>query len=229
MMFPPLRIGFWAVFCRIYLVTFSIQQFIAFNKSRQMFRGHGISRHLAGFAEFTPYALVLALLVAGVATVALDLFVRVVVRGLVGMWYHPRPGAGFAGLGFHLEPGERVLETCGARRKQRCGWVPGTLVLTDRRLAFYGSNWHNEPVVIDRQDLAGIRHKESKAPLGSLLLGVPGRLIVRQANGAEAAFTMADPAEVLTWFEGLDLGVNGSPIRRAGFPDSSLTSSRESA
>ncbi len=209
MTFPPLRMAFWPVFCRIYLVTFSIQQFIAFNKSRQMFRGHGISRHLAGFVEFTPYALVLALLVAALGTVVLDLVVRVLVRGLVGMWYHPRPGAGFAGLGFHLESGEQVLQSCGARISERCGWVPGTLVLTDRRLAFYGSNWHNDPVVFRRAELASIRHKVSRAPLGSLLLGVPGRLVVRAGNGTEAAFAMADPADVLAWFQRPDLAASG--------------------
>ena len=209
MTFPPLRIAFRPVFCRIYLVTFSIQQFIAFSKTRQHFRGHGLSRHVAGFVEFTPYALVLALLVAALATVFIDLIVRVLVRGLVAMWYHPHPGVGHSEMVFHLASGERVLASTAARRRENWGWKPGTLVLTDRRLAFYGSDWHNDPVEFPRETLTIVRNKQARAPLGSLLLGVPGRVIVRSLQGNEACFTMADPAEVFAWFGRPDLAVPG--------------------
>jgi hypothetical protein len=212
MRLPPLRIAFGAVFWRIFLLAFAIQQFIAFNKARHLFHGQGLRRQLAGFAEFSPYALTLALLVAAAATLALDLLVRWVVRAAVGWWYHPRAGAAGTALGFHLEPGERLLRDGPARRRQQYGWRPGTLVLTDRRLAFYDANWHDEPDVFNRRTLVSLRCEPNTAPRGSFLLGIPGRLIVRDSEGRETSLAVADPAEILSWFQRPDLAVPGLPV-----------------
>jgi hypothetical protein len=212
---PPLRIAFGAVFWRIFLVTFSIQQYIAFNKSRHLFRGHGLRRQLAGFAEFTPHALVLGLLVAALTTVAIDLMVRWLARAVVARWYCPRGGADRTALDFHLDPGERQLTEAPARRRERCGWRPGTLVLTNRRFAFYDADWHNDPDAFDRGSLVSLRVEPSGATLGSFVLGVPGRLVVRESSGRETALAVADPDGVLAWFERPDLAVPGiaPPLR----------------
>jgi hypothetical protein len=198
---PPLRIAFGALFGRVFLVTFSIQQFTAFHKARHQFRLASPGAKFEAFLDFTPYALVLALLVAALVTVGLDAFVRFGLRPLLALWYRPGPGlAEGTPLAFHLANGETTLATCPARVRSARGWRAGTLVLTDRTLAHYPREWDAEPWRVARADLRGLRVVPARAALGSLLLGLPGHLVARAADGREQALAVADPHEVLAWF-----------------------------
>ena len=198
---PPLRIALLAVFWRVFLVTFAIQQFTAFNKSRHQLRLASPGQKFEAFLDFTPYALVLALLIAALAAVGLDLLARFVLRPMLGLWYHPGPGVPEATpLAFLLETGETALDACPARRRAARGWRAGTLVLTDRALAYYPREWDAEPCRLPRTELRRLRLEPARAALGSFLLGVPERLLVRSADGREHAFAVADPAGVMAWF-----------------------------
>ncbi|GIW88010.1 MAG: hypothetical protein KatS3mg108_2334 [Isosphaeraceae bacterium] len=198
---PPLRLAFAAVFGRIFLVTFAIQQFTAFHKTRHQLRLAGPAAKFEAFLDFTPYALVLALLVAALASVGLDALVRFVLRPLAGVWYHPGSGRTEATpLAFHLAPGESLEASCPARIRSAQGWRPGTLVLTSQSLTHYPCNWDAEPCRIPRTELRSLRIEPARAVLGSFLLGWPGRLVIRAADGRELTLAVADPSEILAWF-----------------------------
>jgi hypothetical protein len=200
MKYPPLRLAFGDVFYRLFLVVFSIQQFIAFQKTRHQLRTAGPVRKLAAFLDFTPYAIVLGLIVAALITVALDLLVRFVGRAAAGYWYAPhQSGREKTPLDFVLAPGERLVAEAPARRSSARGWRPGTLVLTDRRLAFFPVDWDIEPWSIRRSSLSSLRVEPSRTMLGSLIEGVPGRLVARDLEAREVSFALADPAEPLAW------------------------------
>jgi hypothetical protein len=198
---PPLRLAFGAVFGRLFLVVFSIQLFIAFQKSRQLLRSASPWKKLAAFLDFSPYALILGFLLAALITVALDLLVRLVGRALSASWYaHRETGREYTPLAFSLAPGERLVAESPARRASARGWRPGTLVLTDKRLAFFPVDWDIDPWSVPRQALSSLRVEPSRAALGSLIEGVPGRLIARDTDARETAFALADPAGPLAWF-----------------------------
>jgi hypothetical protein len=198
---PPLRIAVAAVFWRVFLVTFAIQQFTAFHKTRHQLRLATPGQKFEAFLDFTPYALVLGLLVAALVAVGTDLLARFVLRPLLARWYHPGPGLAEATpLAFHLDTGETALAACPARIRSARGWRAGTLVLTDRALAYYPREWDAEPWRAGRPEVRGLRVEPDRAALGSFLLGMPGRLLVRTADGREQALAVADPAEVVAWF-----------------------------
>lgn len=198
---PPLRLAFGAVFGRLFLVVFAIQQFTAFQKTRHMMRGAGPVRKLLAFLDFTPYALVLGLVVSALATVALDFLVRTVGRAVSAWWYlHREANRDKTPLTFLLAAGERALAECPARRSSVRGWRPGTLVLTDQRLAFFPVDWDLEPWSRDRNSLTALRINPSRAVLGSLIEGVPGRLVVCDLDACETSFALADPGEPISWF-----------------------------
>lgn len=211
---PPLRLAFGAVLGRLFLVTFAIQQFIAFQKTRHSLRSADAGRRFLAFLEFTPYALVLALLVAALVTVALDLLVRFAGRALAAYWYNPpRTGRDLTPLTFTLAPHERVLGEAPARRRSSQGWRAGTLVLTNARLTFFPLRWDVDPWALPMDELRRIRVEPSRAVLGSLIEGVPGRLVVRGADAREALFALADPERVLEWFGESATAVISSPAR----------------
>jgi hypothetical protein len=216
---PPLRIAFAAVFWRIFLVAFATQQFTAFHKTRHLFRGASSWEKWLGFVDFTPYALVLGLLVAAMATVAADLAVRLLLRRAVARWYDPAgTGAGRTPLSFHLGAGEAALAEAPARRREGRGWRAGTLVLTDRRVAFYPVEWDLEPWDVDRDNLRSLRIQPARAMLGSFVEGVPGTLVLRDHDGRELALALARPDDVVHWFDRPDLAADAPPPGDARWP-----------
>jgi hypothetical protein len=209
---PPLRLAFAPIFWRIFLVAFTAQQLIAFNKSRHHLRHTGPAEKFAAFLDFTPYALALGLFAAAAAAVALDLLIRFLARPLAARWYAPRgTGAALTPLSFHLGAGESLLAETPARRASGRGYKPGTLVLTDTQLAFYPTEWDLEPWAADRAEIVSLRVEPSRPVLGSFLEGVPGRLLVRARSTPEIALAVPDPAAVLAWFQRPDFSTPTTP------------------
>lgn len=194
---PPIRIAFQAVFWRVFLVTFAIQQFTAFHKTRHMLRLAGPAQKFEAFLDFTPYALTLGLLVAALVTVGLDLAVRFTLAPVLAHWYRPRgTGAHTTSVDFHAMPGEVILLQEPARRADLHGWRAGTLVLTTSTLAYYPRDWDREPWSAARAELQDVRIEPSRAMLGSFLVGVPGRLCIQAKDGRELTLALANPEEI---------------------------------
>jgi hypothetical protein len=197
---PPLRLAFAAVYWRIFTIAFAWQQFTAFHKTRHRLRMAGPGEKFAAFLDFAPYAIVLGLLAAAIATLALDLLVRNLARPIVARWYAPRgTGSERTPLSFRLGADEEIVAECPARIRAAFGWRPGTLVRTSASLAFYPTGWEVEPWLIEAHALRDARIEPRGDAPGSLLLGVPGRLVIRAAGGGETAFAVADPEQVRTW------------------------------
>lgn len=191
---PPLRLAFGAVFWRVFLVTFSIQQFTAFHKTRHVLGHAGFVRKFEAFLDFTPYALLLALLVASLVTVGFDLIIRWVARPIAGVWYAPRQTADHASrMSFARSAGQNKVTELPARLRHGLGWRPGTLRVTNDSVAFIPFGWDREPAMIQRGELREVAIKPSRAVLGSFVLGVPGAVCLQVAGNAPLEFAVAAP------------------------------------
>ncbi len=199
---PPLRVAFVAVFLRVLLVTFAIQEFTAFNKTRHVLRHAHFSHKFTAFLNFTPYALVLGLLVAALVTVGFDLLVRLVSRPIAALWYSPaRCRSENTPLAFQLAPNEFLLAETPARMRCVKGWRAGTLVLTNRICAFYPLEWDRESWQMPRPEIRRVDLRPSRPLLGSFIEGVPEQLLIGGADARPACFAVSDPEYLRDWFQ----------------------------
>ncbi len=199
---PPIRLAFGAVFWRVFLLTFGLTEIVIWGKVRFWFRGGRRGRRLAALLYFTPSALYRAFLIATLVTVALDLFIRFLIRPIVGSWYNPVQGIGSSEtpLGFHLDPNEWIVDEAPARRASGRGWRPGTLILTSKMVWFFPRAWDLEPWSLPLDALRSVTTTPGRRPLGTFVLGVPDRLALRDAEGRDTLFAVADPGAVVDWF-----------------------------
>lgn len=197
MTLPPLRLAFAAVFWRVFLVTFAIQQFTAFHKTRRLLSHLGLQKKFEAFLNFSPYALVLALLVASLVAIAFDLVVRLLARPIAARWYAPRgTGSDLTPLAFELQPGETLAAEWPARIRSRLGWKPGTLIATNRALRFYPRECDCEPFTLQNTQLLNPEIQPSRPAFGSFLEGVPGSLILKTNTGSAHTLALANPQSV---------------------------------
>jgi hypothetical protein len=198
---PPIRLAFGAVFWRVFLVASLAREVLIWRKLRPWLRGSPPGKRLMMLLYITPETLFVGFAIAAGVTVLLDLLVRLLARPLARRWYFPRgTGSEHTPLGFHLEAGEAILAEVPARRRSAGGWRPGTLVMTSRVLWFFPLGWDLEPWSVPLGELRSLRTVPYRPAFGTFVRGVPDRIVVRDRDGDEASFAVADPAVVVDWF-----------------------------
>jgi hypothetical protein len=201
-----LRIGeiFWRVFA-VVLVVLEVAKWL---KVRQMIPLRPRTefpprlRRILLMIYYTPELAFKAFLAAAIAAVACDLVFRLLIRPMMVRWYDPRgadpefrhPHA------FFLKADERTLAEVGARRVVGRSRPAGTLVRTNWGVYFYPFAWDLEPWSLPDAHLAGVRlHTPRRRVLG-WVSGYPDQVVLRDDEGQETAFVVADPGAVVSWF-----------------------------
>jgi hypothetical protein len=199
---PPIRLAFGALLWRVFLVIAVMKELQLWNRLRPFLVNKSGGFRVAVMILKSPSKLFAAFVLAAVITVILDLYVRLIMRPLMARWYAPKRGDAEFGtpLTFRLDSNERILDEIPARLVSGRTAQPGTLVRTDRRLWFSPRAWDQEPWSIASARIAEVATRPAPIRFGSLILGTPDRLVVRDDSGAESLFVVSDPLEVLALF-----------------------------
>lgn len=197
---PPLRLAVGPVFWRLLLISFVISELGVWTRVRRRiprFRG---SERIPLLLMLTPLALVRSLAIAAIITFVLDRLVRWFARPIAAHWYACH-GSGVANsaIGFHLDPGERVLAETPARRRYRRGWRPGTLVRTDRAVWFFPVCWDHESWHCPLTELQGVDRQPFQPRFGTFVHGVPDQLLIESRSEGAIRFAVVDPQSVQSW------------------------------
>ncbi|QDV38401.1 hypothetical protein [Tautonia plasticadhaerens] len=214
-----IRLAIGAFLWRSFVLLAVLMELALWAMIRRRARGFPRRFRLAWLIGYTPQALFLAFFLAAVLTLAVDLFVRLVVDRLLRKWLSPiterddedQAGRGF---GFHLAATERVAASLPARKLVGLRSEPGSLVLTDRNLWFFPSAWDGEPWSVPRERVRSARFEPTPGPIGRLLRNLPPRVVVDigpdpdpgfvsgPSPGADsmARFALLEPARVRSWF-----------------------------
>jgi hypothetical protein len=203
MTIPPIRLAFGATLWRVFAVLAVFREFAKWQRLEFLQAMHGTGFRIAALILMSPRILFRAFVIAAIVTVLLDLYVRLIMRPILARWYNPRRRSDEVGmpLSFGLTASETILDELPARIVSGHRKKPGTLVRTDRRLWFSPFGWDEEPVSIGAADLRSIEIIETPSRLGSLVLGLPDRLAIRDRDGVETQFVVADPRDVLAWYD----------------------------
>ena len=190
-----------AVFLRCALGFFFLRELVVWQWVRRLrFRGGaGIRLLVFLFHKWaTPRSLIYALVFAALATILLDLWVRLVLAPLVRSWHAPRTD-GSAGL-FHLSPNERVVGSSPTRRKSGWIWQAGTLVGTNLRVWFF-PRAHDAEIWSHPVASTGVARLEPAPRVAwGYIAGWPDRIAMMDGDGVSEVFAVADPEAVLSWF-----------------------------
>lgn len=198
---PAIRLDFGAMFWRVFLVAAVLAEIALWNRLRPFMFNRGTGFRVAAMILKSPKALCNAFLIAAVITVLIDLYVRFIMWPIMSRWYVPRQDAGFgAPMAFRLGSAEKILDEMPARIIQGRHSSPGTLVRTNQHLWFSPSAWDGEPWSLATGDLAGVLSRPHHVRMGSLIRGLPDRVIVCDRLGNETKFAVLHPEELLDWF-----------------------------
>ena len=205
MTIPPIRLAFGATLWRIFAVVAIFREFAKWQRLEFLQAMHGTGFRIAALILMSPRVLFRAFVIAAIVTVFLDLYVRLIMRPILARWYNPRQRGDEVGmpLSFGLAASETILDELPARIVFGRRKAPGTLVRTDRRLWFSPFGWDEEPMSIASADLRSIEVVETPSRLLAQphVLGLPDRVAIRDREGAETQFVVADPREVLAWYD----------------------------
>jgi hypothetical protein len=181
---PRFQLCFGSIFWKVALVVWLLGEYKVWR-----------ARRLVGLLFYTPRTLFAAFAIAAVVTVVVDLVFRLVVRPLMVLWYHPRGRDPYqsTNLQFRLGSGETVLAEFPARRMEGRSRQPGTLVRTNRRVAFYPYAWDAEPWELDLGRLRAVRTKPTVRRVLGYVRGYPDHLVLQAEDGSEIAVVVADP------------------------------------
>lgn len=192
---PTLRLAFGSVFWRVAWLTFAIREIAVWNFVRRWMPGTPRLHRIPAFLYHSPKSFYYAFLIGAIVAIAADLIVRYLLQPLVRRWLSPkvRPESDFGtAIDFHLAPREAAVAEWPARMRRGRAWTAGTMVLTDRRLAFFPIGWSAEPWFLALDELGEVgREKGTRFAFG-LVRGVPDRLVI-----GEAKFAVAHPAAVI--------------------------------
>jgi hypothetical protein len=200
----PLRLDARALFWRVALAVFVMYEWWLWSLIRRIPFHRGRPR--LWMFLLSPRALgrsaLVAMIVAGAATIVAEILVWLIVRPLVTRWHAPRVDG--SEIEFQLEPGESLYGSVAARRKAGFVWTPGALVLTNKRLAFFPAQWNSPPWSAPRTSVVDARIDPAPSVFWGLVLGWPDRFAVDLAGEAPELFAAADPGGLCAWFSPLD-------------------------
>lgn len=202
MTIAPIRLAFGATLWRLFAVAAVFMEVSKWHQLEPFQAMRGTGFRIAALIYYSPKIFFRAFLLAAILTVLLDLYVRLIMRPILARWYTPRRRNDEIGtpLAFRLSASERVLHEIPARMVSGRSTYPGMLVRTDRRLWFSPFGWDREPWSMLESDLESASTVKSPLRLGSLILGLPQRLCVRDRDGVETRFVIAEPRAVLRWY-----------------------------
>ncbi|MDX2037202.1 MAG: hypothetical protein SFX72_11170 [Isosphaeraceae bacterium] len=186
---PTVRLAFWSFFVRLFVIVLVLLELFLLGQLGKM----GIPRRqkAGAFLFFSLHMIFYASAGAMIATAIATLVVHWVVRPVVLAWH--RPPADGSDASFHLENREVAVESAPARMRRGRLWTVGTLVRTDRRLVFFPKAWDVEPVELPLDRIRSTRTEPAPRMFFGFVEGVPPRLVVVDADGAELVFTVAEP------------------------------------
>lgn len=199
---PPIRLAFGALFWRAFLVLTILLEIGLWKRLKPLKARRRPGLRLAVMVLYSPRMIFWAFLVAALFTVVIDLYVRLIMRPLMARWYSPKGESDAFGtpLAFRLSANESILDEAPARLASGRRTMPGVLMRTNRRVWFSPHAWDVEPWSLDLADLAEVTTRPPKTQFGSLVRGVPDRLVLIDGQGKETLIVVADPQEALSWF-----------------------------
>ncbi|ADV60757.1 hypothetical protein Isop_0160 [Isosphaera pallida ATCC 43644] len=179
--------------------------------------GFSLLKSLVGSLLFLPQGLFGSFLISLALCGLLAVMVRMVLRPVVTLWYHPSRPQNEGMLEFRLGAGETIRQELPIRWRWldhtgRRGWSIGTLALTNRRLWILPQRWDQEPHAIDLSEVVALEIGQPPRFLGGLVEGLPPTvtLVLKQGEGPTLA-TLA-PQTIVSWFP-------DRPLRRGFFVD----------
>ena len=194
---PGIRLAVWSVYWRAVALVFVLAETRLWMRVRRWnppSSWHAVRPFVKKSPGYVGFALGAAVLI----TLGAALLVRLVIGPQIRRWLGPRTEPMH---GFHLAPGERVVAESPARRAEGRAYRAGSLVATDRRLWFFPTAWDAEPWSVPREVVRGARAVPAPPLLGGLVTGLPDRIEVLGDAGPIGAFAVAEPEQVLGWFE----------------------------
>ena len=199
---PPIRLAFGSLFWRAFLVLAVILEFALWHKHRAFLMGRNPGFRVAAMIYLSPKMIFRSFLIAAIFTVLVDLYVRLLMRPLIARRYSPRAVVGdFAmPVEFQLAWNEAISAEIPARMLTDRRLQPGKLARSDRRIWFMPHAWDEEFWTLPIDDLVELRTVPPPSRFGSLVVGIPDRLVFEAGDGAETMIVVADPESVLSWF-----------------------------
>lgn len=195
-----LRLAFDRVYWRLALGVFVFSEFQTWAFTLRVAPWAPLSRRIWYVLFQAPKMFYIALFIAGLATVAIDLTLRFVVDRLVRYWANPR-GVDPETLVFRLGLAERECDHVPARRLNADrGWDAGMLVLTDRGVWFLPRDWDRDLFSTSFARLRSAAIAPGPKPARGLILGSPRRLILTTESDERETFVVGDPARAAAWF-----------------------------
>lgn len=195
-----LRLAFDRVYWRLALGVFTFAEFQTWWFTVRVAPWAPLSRRIWYVLFQAPKMLYFALLIAGIATVAIDLTLRFVVDRLVRYWANPR-GLDPETSVFRLGLAERSRDHVPARRLNADRrWDAGLLVLTDRGVWFLPRDWDRDSFSTSFARLRSAAIAPGPKPARGSILGSPRRLILTTDADERETFVVADPARAAAWF-----------------------------
>ena len=179
--------------------------------------GFSLIKSLVGSLLFLPQGLFGSFLVSMALCGLLAVMVRMVVRPVVTMWYHPFRPQSEGMLEFRLGAGEAIRQELPIRwrwfdHSGRRGWSIGTLALTNRRLWILPQRWDQEPRAIDPAEVIALEMGQPPRFLGGLVEGLPPTVTLVLKHGEGPTLATLAPQTIVSWFP-------GRPLRRGFFVD----------
>lgn len=201
-----LRFAFQAAVWRIGLGIFAVKELIYLGKLRR-FPGQPLTRKVGYVLSKIPESVFVSLVAAVVVATLLELIVRYLTQPRMTGWLRPRDDGSFAmPYAFRLDATERAEAEWPARHLSGRKWMPGTLVLTDRKLWFFPHAWDAEPWSVSREVAAAAIGRESAPPMTwGFVEGLPDRVVL-QTRGRRDLFAVLEPDLVLAHFDDPGLG-----------------------
>jgi hypothetical protein len=196
MTIPGIRLAVWSVYWRAAALVFVLAETRLWMRVRR-WNVPSTWHTLRPFVRKSPGYLAFALGAAVLVTLGAALLVRLVIGPQLRRWLGPRTEPTHA---FHLAPREAVAAESPARRVGGRSCPPGTLVVTNLRLWFFPTAWDVEPWAVPLESMQEARAVPAPPILGGLVTGVPDRIEVL-GTGRRETFVVADPDQILAWFE----------------------------
>jgi hypothetical protein len=197
MTIPGIRLAVWPVYWRAVALVFLLAETRLWMRVRR-WNFPSAWHAIRPFARKSPGYVAFALGAAVLVTLGAALLVRLVIGPQLRRWLRPRTEPTHA---FYLAPREEVVAECPARRAEGRSCPAGTLVVTNLRLWFFPTTWNAEPWSVPREGVQGARAVPAPPVLGGLVTGLPDRIEVRGEAGLHETFAVADPEQVLAWFQ----------------------------
>jgi hypothetical protein len=199
---PRLELAFGALYLWVASCAFGYRAYRNWRHIRKAIPKEMPWRRVQAFLYFTPRSIFLAVFLAALITVAIDLIFRLLIRPRIVAWYYPRSrDPNFVSpLVFELGAREWIVGEVPARRLLGHRRQPGSLVRTNERLIFYPHAWDGDRWVAPWTGRIQAQLVTTRYSFLDLVRGYPERLVVSADGEDPAVLLLGNPMPVLDWF-----------------------------